>query len=431
MTGQAPEPGAMAILARKTRSALFLVRHHGRKAGLRLRNLGVKQVRHNWARSRRLANRTAERAKNIRTTTRNLARFWWRRVTSAHKPLVRRWRRAERQQETFSRMLAERRVLREIGRTARRGTPLIVGPWLSEVGFETLYWVPFLRWVQERFDLDPRDVIAISRGGVGAWYSGIAETYVELFDVMAPAEFARRNQTRQAEGAGIQKQMGLSPLDRELIDYARKSTGAADAQVFHPALMYGLFREFWLGNRPLAFLQDHVAQRPWSVPAKFDLSLLPRDYVAVKLYTALSLPSTEENRVMLRSLVHELADKHEVVLLDTGIAFDDHDDYLFEGHARVHTLRNLMTPANNLGVQTEVIARARSFVSTCGGLAWVSPLMGVPTVALFSDAQLLRTHLYYARTTYLNLDAAPFQTLDVRGLQALSGLNLAERVGHR
>jgi hypothetical protein len=45
--------------------------------------------------------------------------------------------------------------------------------------------------------------------------------------------------------------------------------------------------------------------------------------------------------------------------------------------------------------------------------------MGVPTIALFSDAQLLRAHLFYARTVYLNSDAAPFQTVDVGGLQML------------
>jgi len=360
-------------------------------------------------------NRTGERAKNLRTTTFNLARFGWRRVRSAHKPVVRRWRRAERHQEMIAKLLAERRVLRQIRATAVRG-PLFVGPWLSEVGYETLYWVPFLKWVQQRFELDSRDLIAISRGGVQSWYEGIADTYVELFDAMTPEDFNRRNQSRQSEGA-THKQMGLSSLDQELLTFARKQTGAVDAAVLHPALMYRLFREFWLGYRPLSFVQDHVVQTPWRIAPRFDLTSLPTDYVAVKLYTALSLPSSDANRQRLRGLVHQLAKNSHVVLLDTGVAFDDHDDYVFEGNPRVHTLRHLMTPANNLGVQTEVIARARTFVSTCGGLAWVGPLMGVPTVALFSDPQLLRAHLFYARTVYLNSDAAPFQTVDIGGLQ--------------
>ena len=27
-----------------------------------------------------------------------------------------------------------------------RSEPILVGPWLGEVGFELLYWIPFLRW---------------------------------------------------------------------------------------------------------------------------------------------------------------------------------------------------------------------------------------------------------------------------------------------
>ena len=348
----------------------------------------------------------------------NLTRFLWRRVTASHKPVIRRWRRAERDRESLVKLIAERRVLRRIHRTARGGPPLIVGPWLSEVGFEALYWVPFLRWVRARFDLDPRQVIAISRGGVGAWYADIAETYVELFDLIEPHEFARRNQARQ-QAAATHKQFELADLDREVIAYAQRQTGATDARVFHPSLMYGLFREFWLGYRPVSLVHDHVVQRPWKPAPSYALSSLPKEYIAVKLYTALSLPPTRENREALRTILLQLADAHHIVLLDTGIAFDDHDDYLFAGHPRVHTVRDLMTPTNNLGVQTEVIARSQRFVSTCGGLAWISPMMGVPTVALFSDSQLLRAHLFYARTVYLNSDAAPFQTVDVGGLQTL------------
>ena len=62
----------------------------------------------------------------------------------------------------------------EIERIVGRGRPLVVGPWISEVGYETLYWLPFLRWVQAAFRLEPNRVIAVSRGGAEAWYSDIA-----------------------------------------------------------------------------------------------------------------------------------------------------------------------------------------------------------------------------------------------------------------
>jgi hypothetical protein len=86
-----------------------------------------------------------------------------------------------------------RRTLRQ---AASGSNPIIIGPWLSEVGYEALYWVPFVRWFTRHYDVDPTRVVAISRGGVSAWYGGIASRYVEQFDLFTPAEFAERNEAR-------------------------------------------------------------------------------------------------------------------------------------------------------------------------------------------------------------------------------------------
>ena len=62
-----------------------------------------------------------------------------------------------------ARDVSVRRTLRS---AANSDAPIIVGPWLSEVGYEALYWVPFLRWFTRHYDVDPDRVIALSRGGV-------------------------------------------------------------------------------------------------------------------------------------------------------------------------------------------------------------------------------------------------------------------------
>ena len=48
-----------------------------------------------------------------------------------------------------------------------------------------------------------------------------------------------------------------------------------------------------------------------------------------------------------------------------------------------------MTPQNNLGVQTQIVAGARGFVGTCGSLAWLAPRLGVDTSALFVDPKFM------------------------------------------
>ena len=101
----------------------------------------------------------------------------------------------------------EWQVERDIAAVARGRGPIIAGPWLSEVGFEVLYWIPFLRWFEDRYRIDPERVIAVSRGGVAGWYGDLAARYVEIFDHLSPEEFGRRNRERhQREESGGQKQ---------------------------------------------------------------------------------------------------------------------------------------------------------------------------------------------------------------------------------
>ncbi|MGE3274287.1 MAG: hypothetical protein AB7O67_04190 [Vicinamibacterales bacterium] len=424
----AEEPTGLALLARKVRSARHLVRHRGGRAVARAWNVSLKHGRHYGMRFWRAWRIVTEKVRNVRLTLVNLARLSWRRLLTVHKPLVRLWRRRERAREQVETQRFEAGVERDVRRRIAEGRPLILGPWISEVGFEVLYWVPFLRWLRAEANWDPSRALAISRGGVRSWYRGLADQYVELFEQMTPSEFAVRNEARRAAGEGSHKQLALSELDAALVAVARARPGFADAVVVHPSDMYQLFRQFWLGHRGPSFVQERTRFTRLEGPGAFNLSRLPADFVAVKAYTAQSLPDSPANRAVLRSVIATLAAHTDVVTLDTGLAVDDHADYELERHPRVHNLAGLLTPANNLELQTEVMARARGFVGTCGSLTWLAPMLGVPTVALFSDARFLHAHLYLARKVYLDMGAAPFQTVDVTAAGTL-GIDLAAVAG--
>mgnify|MGYP006178130031 CR=1 FL=1 len=55
-------------------------------------------------------------------------------------------------------------------RALDRTRPIAVGPWLGEVGFELLYWVPFLRWAATHVGFDRERLLIIARGGTTTWY---------------------------------------------------------------------------------------------------------------------------------------------------------------------------------------------------------------------------------------------------------------------
>ena len=310
----------------------------------------------------------------------------------------------------------ERSVKRALATEAAGSKPIIVGPWTSEVGYEALYWLPFLAWAADHYGVRAERLIALSRGGTAAWYAGVANRYVEIFDLVEPAEFARQGAARRQRGD--QKQMALSEFDRDLIRLATARLDVRDAAVWHPGLMYQLFRAFWYGDRSLDFLVRHTDFRRLRRPENANLSL-PEEYVAVKFYTGPALPDSEANRALLVNLVQRVAARTPVVMLDTAWSVDEHQDYDFTGIPGVTTLRPSLDPRTNLGLQTQVIAGARRFIGTCGGLAWLAPLLGVETTAVYEDDRYLTTHLYAAKYAYRRTGAARMTTLNVKALRAV------------
>jgi hypothetical protein len=350
---------------------------------------------------------------------RNLGAKALRRLLAVPKPFVRGARKRARAHEQAALALDAEAVEREIVEIARGSHPIVAGPWLAEVGYEALYWVPFLRWFQDVLRVAPERITVISRGGVGHWYRGIAGTYVDIFDAMTPRELAERNQARMAaEEAGGRKQSAMGPIDAAILDAVGRPVSGA-TRVLHPSLLFRLFRNVWHGSLPLDWLWSHTDYERLPAPPRPALPALPKEYIAVKLYTGTALPDSAENRDALQALVRHAADVAPVVSLDTGVAFDEHEDYRLADIPGVISARDWMDARTNLGVQHAIASHARLYLGTCGGLAWLLPFQGVPTIAVYADDRQLGPHLMAARLAGRRADAAEFAPLDLRALQRL------------
>ena len=368
--------------------------------------------------ARRGIKQVSETAKHTRAQVKH-GREWSRDAAQhAYADSVRTTRSWSRlRQRTWPAMTRQFAISRELKAAAKGTGPVIVGPWLSEVGYEALYWVPFVRWFADHYRVDRARLVIVSRGGVSSWYADFADHYVDLLDLFPPQEFAARNAQRMA--SGDQKQLGLSPFDQEILERVRAMPGRGDARVCHPSAMFRLMRHFWLGNESLQHVLDHTLYAPVNAASGVDLPGLPEHFVAVKFYTGRALPDTPANRATLRALVERISRGTHVVVLNTSIALDEHEDYVFEGLPNVVTLDRWLTPQNNLAVQTEVIRRASLFVGTCGSLAWLAPMLGTETLAVYADEHFLTPHLYAASQVYSSMAAAEFTAVDVRALQTL------------
>src|SRR4029434_3105503 len=108
------------------------------------------------------------------------------------------------QQEALERALA----------AVRADADVLVGPWTGEVGFELLYWIPFLGWCAPQGP-GGRRMVVVSRGGTASWYRHLTSRYIDILDLISPDEF--REQT-----AGKKKQYDARrPFDRDVLTRVR------------------------------------------------------------------------------------------------------------------------------------------------------------------------------------------------------------------
>jgi hypothetical protein len=289
------------------------------------------------------------------------------------------------------------RLASDLGRLAAGRDTIVVGPWLGEVGFELLYWVPFLRWFARTFTVAPERLLIVSRGGTASWYRPFATGYRDIFDYLTPEEFRQRHDERVAAN-GEQKQTQVLAFERQVLRELTKDVHSRS--MLHPSTMYGLFNPFWWGHVGEAWVHRFAKYERLTAGGDAGPAFTrPEEpYTAVKFYFNECFPDTRDNRAFVRRTLQALTARGPVVSLATGLRLDDHssDDADASG---VRTLPHDMHPRENLALQTAIVAGATAFVGTYGGFSYLAPFLGVQSTAYFSDPHgYSPRHLLMARS---------------------------------
>lgn len=308
-----------------------------------------------------------------------------------------------------------------LAKIARGDRMVVVGPWLSEIGFELLYWIPFLNWVQTSRPIDPARLVIVSRGGAWPWYRGLSDRYFDILDWYTPDEFRLRNEERVAAlGRGL-KHWSISDFDRGIIERTKQALGVSEVDLLHPSAMYHLYSPYWRKRATIRQLEKHSRYQvfPALDPGGIGKEL-PDEYIAVKFYFSNAFPDTPANREFIAQLLAELSARIDIVLLSTGLHLDDHWDYTATAAGRIHTIEDRIVPSRNLEIQTRVIAGARAFVGTYGGFSYLAPFYGVDSIAIYSDPEsFLPHHVDIARRAFTGTGTGAFLCLDRRDIEVL------------
>lgn len=278
----------------------------------------------------------------------------------------------------------ERARIRQVLATS---DPLVVGPFLGEVGFEILYWRPFVRHLLRAHDVDPERVTVVTRGGAGLWYRDVATRSAEVLDVVTPDEL-RHGVEQRFLRTGQRKQVDVDGFDRLVLE----RLGLGGCAVLHPLHLYWDHRYVWEGLRApgeaVAEGDYDPLEREPSLLADIDL---PTRFIAVKAYASDTLSPDPVTTAAVRDAIHTLGERTPVVLLETGSTFDDHVELDLSG-SNLISVAAALDPRANLAQQAEIVARADALVATYGGFAYVGPFVGVPTIAVASAPEWNQRH---------------------------------------
>lgn len=249
------------------------------------------------------------------------------------------------------------------------------------MGFEALYWLPWLHQLKKTVKAE---FIPITRGGMGLLYP--AERYVELYAMRKPEDIRVENRI-QHQQTGMLKQMRMTPWDRQVIRDAAETLKLTHYHVLHPMWMYQSLSPFWDGHRGTEWLRPQVDFPVAQVPAIEGLAL-PEKFVAVRFYARATFPAHPMTADVARETIKHLAKEQPVILLNSGLFADDHLDFELKSPVpNVLKLSDLvkLTPENNLAAQCAVLSKALGFVGTYGGLAQLALRFRKPVISLYTE----------------------------------------------
>ena len=317
--------------------------------------------------------------------------------------------------------VTQQQVMQRLSRIAAGTRPILIGPWTGEVGFELVYWVPFVRWFVEHFAVDPARLVVVSRGGPVSWYGELATRYLDVLDLAGP-------QGTAPDGTAL-KQRRVGVRDRRLIRLVAARVGGVPS-VLHPSYLYGMAAAYLDGTAGVRPMLDLLRYRTIVPPPRALVPGLPAEYVAAKFYFSTAFPDTAENRTFAGEVLSRVAAGLPVVLLDQGASVDNHGQYSGGPHHTLTSLGTTVTPANNLEIQTAVVGHARAFVGTYGGFSYLAPMCGVEAIAFHSVADFYLHHRHLADVAFSRLHAAPLTVIPTHAAGLLhAGLTGAARPG--
>lgn len=273
---------------------------------------------------------------------------------------------------------------------------VLFGPWTSEIGFELLYWIPYLK---KNFKLENKKIIIISRGGVENWYKfSNYYKYFNLLDLVSSSEI--KNHFDIKKSIGGQKQFFLEDFDKKIIQKVKEKLKINSIEVIHPKEMYNFFKPYWSGLYSYGFRTIVEKEMKFNELDKIDLKV--KNFVACKIYSS-SILNIDQNKEIysqkIKIILNEILKKFNIIFLNFETD-DDHQVINFDGlntnENKFFFFKDLVKNLdiqNNLKIQSTIVSQSEFFLGTYGGFAYLPAYYNKHSVGLWNDnSKLIYRH---------------------------------------
>jgi hypothetical protein len=274
--------------------------------------------------------------------------------------------------------------------------PIVVGPFLMELGFELLYWIPFVTKLLAQIETQEREIYVLGRGGSQNWYPIQDKACLEVFDFWSESEF-KSSASLRYKSFGNQKQIAPHFSEENILEKFSQLHGVKSFQVLHPSLMVLLLELYWDSRYPVKWL-THFCEYE-KVQKEFVRSQSLKQYeVGFKLYSRESLNSTNSFACCVRAFKSKFKHGRSVHFLP-NLDIDDHTPFV----ELIDSSDVICQPGlrNNLLEQSIELAKCQAFMGTYGGFAYLAQYLGVPTVTWEENPRLNRSAHYVTCQEYI------------------------------
>lgn len=255
-------------------------------------------------------------------------------------------------------------------------TPLIIGPWLGEVGPELQYWIPWLQRLKIKGVFGQRRLIVVSRGGTAAWYRHLTEEYAEVFTLLDKTTYQAIRQERKTE-----KQFAWTPGERTCIKQIAQHFQVEQYETLHPSAMWSRILPYFRETKPLTWILDQLDFQVMSAATNLQQKylsglVLPEKFIAARFYVSELFPATEQVKQFVYDLFKHITHHQSVVAMVSTQQLDDHAIFSMPKMDGVTLVPIDAALADNLGLQTAIVQRSNGFVGTYGGFTILPGLLG-------------------------------------------------------